>query len=79
MKLYKSYKFKNYDPILDEVDKVMFLDGMTRAEVSEASGVSTSTLYNWSRKKTRRPSATTINATLHALGYELVVAKKRNR
>jgi transcriptional regulator with XRE-family HTH domain len=79
MKLYKSYKFKGYDPILDEVEKVLFLNGYTKKEISDASGVSTSTLYNWSKRTTRRPNATTLNATLHAMGYELVVAKKRNR
>lgn len=79
MKLYKSYKFKDYDPILDQLEEVLYTHGMTKAEISRRSGVSASTLTNWQKKKTRRPSATTINASLHALGYQLTITKKNKR
>lgn len=77
MKLYKSYKFKNYDPILDKIEEVIYTDGISKKEISQLSGVSTTTLYNWQKKKTRSPNASTVNATLHAMGYELSITKKK--
>lgn len=79
MKLYRSYKFKDYDPIIDKIEEVLYVDGMTKAEIARLSGVSTTTLYNWQRKKTRSPKASTVNATLHVMGYELTIQKVRNR
>lgn len=77
MKLYKSYKFKGYDPILDRVEEVLYHNGVTKAEIVRRSGVSASTIRNYETKKTRSPNATTLNATLMALGFELTVTKRK--
>lgn len=77
MKLYRSYRFKNYDPILDKVEEVLYVDGISKAEIARRSGVSSSTLSNWAKKKTRSPNSSTVNAALHAMGYELTVRKRK--
>lgn len=75
MKRYKSYKFRNYDPILDRLDEVLYVDGYSQKHIAEESGVSKTTLYNWKKRKTRSPNSSTLNAALHVLGYELSINK----
>lgn len=78
MNRYRSYKFRNYDPILDRLEEVMYVNGLTKAEISRESGVSTTTLYNWQKRKTRSPNSATLNAALHVAGYELAITKIRD-
>lgn len=77
MKLYKSYKFRDYDPIIDLVEEVLYVNGTTKAEICRMSGVAPGTLTNWQKRRTRSPKSSTVNAALHAMGYELAVRKKR--
>ena len=73
MKPYKTYIFRGQDPLIGEaLEKI---NGMRFKAVSEASGVSTSTLYNWRRKKSRRTYASTMNAVLRANGLKLTITK----
>jgi transcriptional regulator with XRE-family HTH domain len=72
---YKSYSFKDKDPIIDEIRTVYQESGATYKWVSDASGVTSTTLNNWFKGKTKKPQAATINAVLRALGYKLAVVQ----
>jgi DNA-binding phage protein len=70
MKRYTTYVFKDVDPILEELEGVVFNSRLTYKEISEC-GVSKSTLYAWFRKgKTKRPQFATISAVALACGAE---------
>jgi len=69
LRLYSSYSFRDKDPGIDESRTAVRDSGMSYREVSEASGVSVSTLYGWYHGKTLRPSHACHMAVLHACGY----------
>lgn len=69
--VYRTYQFKDRDPILDRIAIAITESGEDISDISEDSGVSTTTLYNWRRKKTRRPQYCTVVATLRAAGVDL--------
>lgn len=68
---YKSYNFRDKDPIIDEIRTIYQDSGLTYRQINEASGVTTSTLTNWFSGDTRRPQAATVNAVLRTMGYKL--------
>ncbi len=70
--VYKSYSFKDKDPIIDRLRTVVEDSGQSYEDIHDASGVTTSTLYNWFSGSTRRPQFATINAVARALGHHLV-------
>lgn len=74
LKPYKTYRFSGQDPIVGKVLDIVDDVGVKQKTLSSDSGVSSSTLGNWRRKKTKRPQFATINATLMALEKELVIA-----
>ena len=55
MKLYKSYIFRNQDPVIAKVHTLVEASGESYAAINRASGVSTSTLRNWFKGETKRP------------------------
>ncbi len=75
LKLYRSYNFRDKDPIIDALRTAREKSGMSVAEVSEASGVSMSALYNWWEGTTRRPQFATSMAAARAMGYDIVLGK----
>ena len=76
LKLYKSYVFKDRDPIIDLMRTAVEDTGDSYAHLSVASGVSTTTLSNWfgRKAKTKRPQFCTLQAVARACGKELVLA-----
>lgn len=75
-KLYKSYVFRDKDPIIDATRTIVQASKKSYAEIGEASGVSPTTLNNWFQGTTRRPQFCTINAVGRALGHELTWRKR---
>jgi DNA-binding phage protein len=77
LKPYRTYVFRNKDPIIDKTRTLIADDTMNRSyrEISDESGVSHTTLYNWFHGKTRRPQFATVNAVAMALGHELAFKK----
>ena len=73
---YKSYVFKDKDPIIDLTRTVVQDSGLSYAEISIKSGVSTSAMGGWFNGATRRPQFCTINAVGRACGQELVWKKR---
>lgn len=68
MRLYKTYDYK-YDPVIEQVLEILQNAEMKFQQASDLSGVSTSTIRNWNKGKTRRPQNTTIEAVGRACGY----------
>lgn len=79
MKLYKSYMFKDKDPIIDKMRTIVQDSGETYTEISNLSGVSANTLTNWFHGETRRPQFASLMAVARALGYDLEVVKRREK
>jgi len=72
---YKSYSFVDKDPMIDQVRTVIADSQMTYKAISEASGVTSTTLRNWLDGSTRKPQAATFNAVLRACGYKLSIVR----
>lgn len=74
-KPYKSYNFKEKDPVIDRVRTIISDEGVTHKQISDASGVSTTCLYGWFTGTTRRPQHASLMAVLRALGYDYQIVK----
>ena len=71
MGFYKSYSFKERDPVIGELKTIVRAEGANYAQVHRASGVSATTLSNWfgPKGKTKRPQNASIEAVGRSLGY----------
>jgi transcriptional regulator with XRE-family HTH domain len=70
--------FKDKDPIIDVMRTLAQDSHLPYEVISEKSGVSRATLYNWFHGATRRPQFCTIAAVAGALGKSVgLVPKKR--
>ena len=74
-KPYKSYNFKEKDPIIDQLRTIIQDEGASYKQLSVASGVSTSCLYGWFNGATRRPQHAPVMAIVRALGYDYRLVK----
>lgn len=79
---YKTYRFKDKDPMIDKIRTVLQLEypgsrknGSTinYSLASSHSGVSESTLRNWFEGETRRPQFASMCATARGAGHDLVL------
>lgn len=68
LKTYKSYLFRDKDPIIDAYRTLHSGSKSTYKQTHEKSGVSISTLRNWDRGTTKRPQFCTISAAARADG-----------
>lgn len=73
---YRSYVFKEKDPIIDALRTAYQDSGLGLKEVEEASGVKSSTLYQWFLGDTKRPQFATVSAVALALGKTSIVFNK---
>jgi transcriptional regulator with XRE-family HTH domain len=73
LKLYKSYNFKDKDPIIDRMRTIFEDAGISHAKAAALSGVSSSTFSNWFEGETKRPQFATVMAAARALGYDVTV------
>jgi len=74
LNLYRSYSFKDRDPVIDELRTIIKDEGAKYSQVHEMSGVSITTLNNWfgPKGKTKRPQSATTEAVGRSLGYKRV-------
>ena len=77
-RLYKSYVFKDKDPIIDVIRTVIQESGDSYQAVSDTSGVSVSAINGWLNGATMRPQFCTANAVLRSRGYTLVPVKMKH-
>ena len=75
LKLYKSYSFKEKDPIIDKLRTIIQDEKVSYSTIHEESGVSMTTLYNWFNGATLRPQFASVMAVTRSLGYDLQVVK----
>ena len=68
---YRSYLFKDKDPIIDCIRTARSEKKMSFKELKEESSVSVSTLQNWERGRTISPMFKTAMAAINALGKKL--------
>lgn len=80
LKVYRTYRFINKDPVIDEIRTLVQNEGLMKKLniVHELSGVSTVTLENWFHGETKSPQNRTICAVTSALGYRRAWEKGRN-
>lgn len=78
LKLYKSYSFKDKDPVIDIVRTMVEDEGKSYREIAMGSGVSHTTLNNWFNGKTKRPQYATIMAVARSMGYKLEWSREAN-
>lgn len=76
LKPYKSYVFRDKDPIIDKVRTAVADSKESYKAITAKSGVSTSAMRSWFHGKTRRPQFATVNAVLRAVGKTLEVRNK---
>jgi transcriptional regulator with XRE-family HTH domain len=76
--LYKTYSFKDKDPVIDRLRTMIQKEGLTYSEIAELSGVSVQTMYNWFDGAVRKPQYATVCAVAGALGYKQVFRKGVN-
>lgn len=74
-KLYKSYSFRDKDPVIDRLRTIVHDSGKSYAGIEADSGVSASTLYNWFAGEVKRPQFATVMAVARALGYDMQIVK----
>lgn len=65
---YKSYLFREKDPVIDAMRTAFSDSKKSYKEVTDASGVATTTMRNWFHGKTRKPQFCTVSAVATALG-----------
>jgi len=76
MKTYSAYRFREKDPVIDEI-RTLVEDHFGRrvnskdfGAVKESGGPAAGTMAGWFFGKTRRPQSATIEAAGRALGYK---------
>lgn len=74
--IYPNYLFKDHDPVLDQIDRLIELSGKTTTQIVTKSGVTRSTLRNWALRKTKRPQHPTIRAVVKACGGSYTMSYK---
>jgi transcriptional regulator with XRE-family HTH domain len=76
---YKSYNFIDKDPIIDKLRTLVQRSGLSYREISNLSGVTVQTLYNWFQGDVKRPQHAGVMAVVHALGYRMSIVKGGRR
>lgn len=71
--IYKSYMFKDKDPVIDRLRTLFQDNGITNESVQEAGGPKAATLRAWFEGKTLRPQHATLNAALRTTGHEFTI------
>jgi hypothetical protein len=79
IKPYRSYSFKDKDPVIDELRTIIASEGVSYRKVHELSDVSEQTLYNWFSGPVRRPQYATVMAVVRSLGYEQRFVKRKGK
>lgn len=72
IKSYKTYMFRDKDPVIDEL-RTMFQDtGVAYAQVGDEVGIAEGTIHNWFHGETRRPQSASVEAVGRFFGKRRV-------
>lgn len=79
VRLYRTYRFIDKDPVIDEMRTLLQDEGLIKKLdlVHQLSGVSTSTLENWFNGDTVSPQNRTVSAVATSLGYKRAWEKQK--
>lgn len=75
MNVLKTYRFKDKDPVIDQLRTALKDSGMSYRELADGSGVTVQTLYNWFDGSTKRPQFATAMAVARALGMDFKLVR----
>ena len=73
--MYKSYSFKDKDPVIDRLRTIIQDEGVSYTEIEAMSGVTATTMWNWFTGPTKRPQFATVMAVARSLGYDMQIVK----
>lgn len=76
--IYKTYRFRDKDPIIDELRTAVKDEGLSYQDIHLMSNVTVTTLRNWFEGETRRPQHATIMAVARAVGRDMKLVKVNN-
>lgn len=74
---YRTYSFADEDPILGVMLTLVDDSQLSVKEINERTNVSVTTIYNWKKRKTKRPQFCTIAAVAGAMGKAIALVKKK--
>lgn len=77
LRLYRSYMFKDKDPVIDRIRTIVKDEGLSHKDIERLSSVRAQTLANWFTGETRKPQFATIAAVTYGLGYKTEFVKSK--
>lgn len=82
LNMYKTYAFRNKDPIIDQIRTILADEGLSYLEIQKRSRVAATTMYNWFHGTTRKPQNASIKAVIRACSsedteYDYAIIKRR--
>jgi hypothetical protein len=83
MPIYKSYVFRDKDPVIDEMRTLIEshygdrLNSKSIRKITEGGGPSTTCMSGWFYRTTKRPQNATIEAAGRAMGYRRKWVKEK--
>ena len=78
LRLYKTYVFKDKDPVIDRIRTIVQSEKLSYRDVFLLSGVSQTTIHNWFEGETKRPQYATIAAVTSSMGYKQEFVKSKD-
>ncbi|PWT75876.1 MAG: hypothetical protein C5B60_04710 [Chloroflexi bacterium] len=75
IRVYKSYNFRDKDPVIDQLRTAVADSGASYEDIQADSGVTTQTLKAWFHGGTRRPQFCTVQAVARVIGYDLQMVR----
>jgi hypothetical protein len=75
--LYKTYMFRDKDPVIDVLRTIMDKERLDLNVVAADAGVAVTTITAWLYGITRRPQHATVMAVCRAMGYDYKMVKMR--
>jgi hypothetical protein len=70
-----EYKARPIEPLMLQTSILLQREGINLNEIQRRCGVTTQTMRNWQRQRTRRPNSSTLRFVLQALGYKLTITR----
>jgi hypothetical protein len=70
IKVYRTYSFKDKDPVIDEMRTLVENGEIDQYEAATRAGLARSTVDNWFFGSTRRPQSASVEAFGRALGWK---------
>lgn len=78
LRIYKSYLFRDKDPIIDALRTCRQDLKFTYKNIEEEGGPKAQTVRNWETGKVRRPQFATVWASIKAMGKNTIISGADN-